>query len=169
MPDLSSGDRKELSAALEVFGGATVGRALHKNPSEKSEACKAVKERLLAYADEEHLRPGKMVRATSQILGRLLRAQVWGAFSKALEVHSELFGTFLRDHRVARKEVESAVSRCYSELMARVGDTNERVADGAEDALQLMLDCEAVRQTGVMQEKLVVPIKSQSSQSREAR
>ncbi len=84
MPDLTSNDRKELSAALEVFGSATVGRTLHKSPSDKQEACREVSRRLEEYrepdddgsGDSAVIKPAKMMRAASQILARLLRAQV---------------------------------------------------------------------------------------------
>ncbi len=84
-PDLSAADRKELSAALEVFGAATVRRALNKAPSEKGEAIRVLRQRLEAFkppseeGEGEGLKTGKMMRAAGQILARLLRAQVIGS------------------------------------------------------------------------------------------
>lgn len=52
-------------------------------------------------------------------------------------MHAFLFGPFLDQHRVARKEVETASLRVYSELIVRAGDTNERVSDRAEEAIQV--------------------------------
>ncbi len=86
-------------------------------------------------------------------------------FTKAMEIHAYLFANFAEKHRVGRKELEGAALRLYAELLVRSGDTNERVSDGAEEAIKVMLANERVRETGVLQDRLVLPINSHSSSS----
>lgn len=69
---------------------------------------------------------------------------------------------------MARKELDSATNRVYTELIVKSGDTNERVSDRAEEAIQAMLRSQRIRELGIVQERLLVPIKlaQSSSQSR---
>ena len=65
-------------AFSEFYGAARVRRSLHKTPAVKDEAVREIGERLRGYRDDtdEDFRPPKVMRATAQILVRLIRDKV---------------------------------------------------------------------------------------------
>lgn len=71
-----------MSAAIEVFGEATVAGVINKSPSSKAESGDAVSQVLVGYQApresdrSDAIKPGKMMRGTSQVLVRLLRDKV---------------------------------------------------------------------------------------------
>jgi len=80
---LSDADRKDLSTALEVFGSSIVGRLTGKAPAAKAEAGAEAQAAMKAFqppaeGDEEEIRPGKMMRASVQVIVKLIRDKVRG-------------------------------------------------------------------------------------------
>ena len=74
---LTEHDKRELKVAIEVFGKDTVKAALNKNPGVKENAANTILDRIRGFdADEEGIKPGKMMRGASQIVARLLREKV---------------------------------------------------------------------------------------------
>ena len=62
--------------------------------------------------------------------------------------------------KTSRKEIESAALKTYKELLLLSGDTStDRVSQKAKDNIKLMLAVKQVRNSGVLQERLVQPFK----------
>lgn len=72
---LNEQEKKELRAAIEVFGEETIMRAINKSPSVKEEADCEIQRTLESY-NRDDLKPAKMMRGTTQIVVRMIRDKV---------------------------------------------------------------------------------------------
>ena len=61
------------------------------------------------------------------------------------------------NHAVPREKLGESSLQIYQELLARCCDSNERVQEKAEDALEAMITNEKIRNAGNMHEALLQP------------
>ncbi|XP_059087366.1 centrosomal protein of 104 kDa-like [Tigriopus californicus] len=154
---LSEQDKKELRVAIEVFGEETIMRAINKNPSVKEEADCEIQRTLESY-NRDDLKPAKMMRGTTQIVVRMIKDKVWAIFTVGCNITEILFGSFLVEYKLSKKEIEASTSKVYKELIQRGCDTSDRVSDKAEATIQRMLQAPDVQETGVIQQQLLQPL-----------
>ena len=76
-----------------------------------------------------------------------------------MDIHDYQFGTFIETFRIPRKELESSSVKTYQSLLMRAGETNDRVSDRAEEAIQKMLQNKEIQALGAIQMKLMEPLK----------
>ena len=77
---MSHQDRKELALAIEAYGLKVIAGALDKSPDVKKTSCESIKKLLSDYESDE-MKPGKMLKATTQITVRLIRDKMWVIFN----------------------------------------------------------------------------------------
>jgi hypothetical protein len=155
---LTPHDQNELKFAIEIFGLKTIGEALDKSPDVKKEACETIKGILSAYISNDFVKPGKMLKGTSQIATRLIRDKMWAIFLQGITVSNMMYTHFIFTHSASKKELGDSSLKIYKELLTRSCDANERVQDKAEDALESMVINEKIRNVGTLHEALLQPL-----------
>ena len=163
---VSDPDRKELTMAINIYSDDVIARAINKSPSVKEKACEEIKQNLASYSENtSQLKPGQMLRGTTQIITRLIRDKVWSIFGHGVELTNRLYETFIFKHPVPNKELVISVEKILKELLARGCDTTERVMDKAEATIETMLQNKKLSGLGIMQELLSEPLSSAKSSS----
>ena len=111
------------------------------------------------YDPNEHeMKPGKMLKGTTQIVTRLIRDKMWAIFNHGITITNTLYNHFIFSHTVPKKELGESCLKLYKELLTRCCDANERVQDKAEDTLESMVINEKIRNTEVLHETLLKPL-----------
>ena len=154
---LSHQDRKELALAIEAYGLKVIAGALDKSPDVKKTSCESIKKLLSDYESDE-MKPGKMLKATTQITVRLIRDKMWAIFNHGITLTNSLFNHFIFSHTVPKKELGESSLKLYKELLSRCADANERVQDKAEDTLEAMVINEKIRNAELLHEALLKPL-----------
>ena len=63
------------------------------------------------------MKPGRVVRGTTQILIRLIRDKVWAIFCQGVSITNILYGHFVYANPVAKKELsDSGITKHVSQL-----------------------------------------------------
>lgn len=165
-PRVPDQDRKDLQAAINVFGEDVIARAIAKTPSIKDKACEEIRVKLANYSESEsEFKPGMMLRGSSQIAARLIRDKVWTVFSHGIAITNTLLGHFVFAHPSPKKELSAAVMRIQKELTQRGNDNNERVLDKAEAAFFAMLENDKISSIEAFQEEILKPLGSGTKQN----
>ena len=68
-----------------------------------------------------------------------------------------IYDHLIINHAVPREKLGESSLQIYQELLARCCDSNERVQEKAEDALEAMITNEKIRNAGNMHEALLQP------------
>jgi len=157
---LSQQDQNDLALAIEVFGIKNIAGILDKSPDKKKMSCESIRGILAEYSlnAEGGVKPGKMLKASTQAASRLLRDKMWAIFSQGIALTSSLYDHFIFSQPVPKKETGDSALKLYKELIIRCCDTNERVQEKAEDTLEAMVVNEKIVNAETLHEELLKPL-----------
>ena len=117
---VSDPDRKELTMAINIYSDDVIARAINKSPSIKEKACEEIKQNLASYSENTStLKPGQMLRGSTQIITRLIRDKVLSIFGHGVELTNRLYETFIFKHPVPNKELVISVEKILKELFQK--------------------------------------------------
>ena len=99
-----------------------------------------------------------MLKATTQVAGRLLRDKMWSIFNHGIAITNTLYNHFIFSHPVPKRETGDSALKLYKELITRCCDANERVQDKAEDTLEAMVTNEKIVNAELLHEDFLKPL-----------
>ena len=148
-----------MSLAIEVFGLKPVAGILDKKVDTKKKSCETVRGILAEYdPNAGDFKPGKMLKASTQIGVRLIRDKMWAIFTQGISLTNSLFNHFIFSFPVPKQLLGDCSVKFYKELLTRCADANERVQEKAEDTLEAMILNEKIINAETLHETLLKPL-----------
>ena len=111
-----------------------VAKLYHRNHAEREEALDEIYRILNRFSSDQD-DPAAYLRASSFVIARMLRMDVFAIFAHSLKIFQLLMNDFVRRHAVHRQDVTASLERILPVLLQRTGDSNARIRQRAQEAI----------------------------------